>query len=358
MKKYLLILKMEFGNFKQVGLHSIILILIFFFTLYFFGVTYGQQYENFQYESVITGHTSNISLTSLEELTFLEGVKSYILFSSIDQFSSIENDESSHEFFIAALSENYEFDSTLKGRSFTFEEQRDGENVVITPYSYSILNDISIGETIEINDVIYEVIGIAPYMDYESFIVPKRNLFENFGQDHTIKIYTEENLALDSNTRGALVVQIEDYLQSTVIDEGTAEQDLTEFMRPAKVSAFILFFLAIINILYIYSYILDKRKKLINIYRLNGATIGFIIRSLLIGPLIIYTFCFGIAYGLLIIFHKVFSHSLLGSQAFMLTLDNLITFFVVMLFIYFLPLFIYIRKWIKNSIVFSLKGGS
>lgn len=360
MKKYLLTLKMEFGNFKQVGLHSIILILIFFFTLYYFGSVYGQQYGLHQSnESVIIGDTHNTSLLSLEKLTHLEGIKSYIIFSNTDQFSSVENDESEDGFFIASLSENYEFDSTLEGRTFTSEEQLNGKNVVIIPYSYYVLNNSQIGEVIEINDITYEVIGIAPYMIYDSFIIPNRSLFENFGQDHMIEIYIEESLALDSIAREALVIQIEDYLQSTVImEENPAEQDLAEIKQQGKIFSIILFALAIINILYIYSYILGRRKKLINIYRLNGAPIGFIIRSLVIGLLIIYTICFGTSYALLIVFKKIFSHSILGSQPFMLTLDDLISFFVTMLIIYLLPLFVYMRKWIKNSIVFSLRGGS
>lgn len=360
MKKYLLVYKMEFGNLKQVGLHSIILSLIFFFTLYFFGSVYGQQYGLHQSaESVIMGDTHNTSLLSLEELTHLEGIESYIIFSSIDQFLSVDNDASENDFFIGSLSENYESDNTLEGRTFTSEEQENGKNVIIIPYSYHVLNDIRIGEYMKINEMEYEVIGIAPHMYYESFIVPKRNLFENFGQDHTIEIYIDENLSLDSITRENLVSQIEDHLQSPVImEENLAEQGLTEIIRQAKILSIILFSLAIINILYIYSYILGMRKKLINIYRLNGATIGFIIRSLVIGLLIIYTICFGISYALLNVFQKIFSQSILGSQPFMLTLYDLISFFFIMLIIYLLPLFVYMRKWIKNSIVFSLKGGS
>lgn len=359
MKKYIVILKTEFGSLKQFSLHCTILVLIFFFSLSFFGVMYGQQYElNQSRESIITGNIAHTSLTNLDELNSLEGIKSYMIYSNLDEFLQSEDDPLGQELFIASLSENYEFASTLEGRTFTLEEQQVGENVVITPYSYSILNDITIGKTIEINDRRYEVIGIGPYMDYESFIIPKKNLFEHFGQDHTIKIYTEENFALDSVSRGALIAQVEDYLQAPVIDEETAEQDITEIMRQGKVVAIILFSLAIINILYIYSYILERRKKLINIYRLNGATIGFIVRSLLVGLLMVYTFSFGIAYGLLILFQKVFSHTIIGSQTFMITLDDLMTFFIIMLLIYLLPLFIYIRKWLKNSIVYALKGGN
>lgn len=354
MKKYLLTLKIEFGNFKQVGLHSTILILIFFFTLYFFGSVYGQQYGLHQSnELVIIGDTHHTSLQGLEEITYLESIESYII------FSSVENDESGNDFFIASLSENYEFDNTLEGRTFTSEEQQNGENVVIIPYTYYVLNDSRIGEVIEINDVMYEVIGISPHMFYDSFIVPKRNLFEKFGQDHTIEIYIEENLDQDSINRETLIAQIEDYLQSPVImEENLAEQELTDVKQQGKIFSIILFTLAIINILYIYSYILDKRKKLINIYRLNGATFGFIVRSLLIGLLMMYTFSFGVAYGLLILFQKVFSQTIIGSQPFMLTLNDMISFFLIMLIIYLLPLFMYMRKWIKNSIVFSLKGGS
>lgn len=360
MKKYILTLKMEFGNLKQVGLHSAILILIFFFTLYFFGSVYGQRYELYQSnELIFKGDTHNTSLIGLEELTHLEGIKSYIIFSNINLFSNVEIDQSSDEYFIASLSENYAFDNTLEGRTFTSEEERNGENVVIIPYPYYVLNDSHIGEMIEINNIEYEVIGIAPHMYYDSFIIPKGNLFENFGQDHTIEIYIEENLAQDSIIGENLLVQIEDYLQTSItMEENLAEQELAEVKQQGKIFSIILFTLAIINILYIYSYILGRRKKLINIYRLNGAPIGFIIRSLIIGLLIIYTICFGTSYVLLIVFQPIFSHSILGSQPFMLTLNDLISFFIILLIIYLLPLFVYTRKWIKNSIVFSLRGGS
>lgn len=61
MKKYRLVWKMEFGNFKLAALHGAILSFILFFTLYFFGSVYGQQSELQQpKESVLISDTKTL----------------------------------------------------------------------------------------------------------------------------------------------------------------------------------------------------------------------------------------------------------------------------------------------------------
>lgn len=102
---------------------------------------------------------------NVEELIHLDGVESYIIFSSIDPLSIVEGDDSESTFFIASLSESYALDKTLEGRTFTKTEQANGENVVIIPYFYHVLHDRQIGEMIEIKGESYEIIGIAPYME-------------------------------------------------------------------------------------------------------------------------------------------------------------------------------------------------
>ncbi|MCZ0704512.1 hypothetical protein J2T56_003049 [Natronobacillus azotifigens] len=358
MRQYMLVWQMEAKNYKQLCLHCFILIAIIFFSLYYFGLMYGKYYEQYQAnESIIVGNTMNTDRDNLEQLALLDGIKSYILLANYMEFFTIEGDDYSHEYHVAALPQNYVFDSTFQGRFFTEEEQVNGDNVAIIPYPYALLSNSKIGDTVEINHTSYQIIGIAPYMHYASFIITEKQLFDQFGQDNTIEIYTEEGFALKPKARTSLITNIESLLQSPVIDEETSENDLADFMNEVRIYSLILFAFAIANILYIYSYILETRKKQISIYRLNGASKGFIARILLVGLLANYTICFFIAYGLIVTFHGLIAPIVIQEQLFMLTSKDFFAFFITMLMIYILLLFLYIRKWMNGSIVRSLKGG-
>ncbi len=155
---------------------------------------------------------------------------------------------------------NYKF-----GRYFTQSEFEDNKNVIIT--SKDVFPNVLVGDYVLVEGKKFKVIGTNDYIEYNILPLSALNKVKHFNSKLSITLNKYPDISEFNSTLRAL---------RNCFDKGEVyAPDRVEDNIFNNYTVFIyigVFLISIVNIAYVYRYILECNKKLIYIFRLNGAS--------------------------------------------------------------------------------------
>lgn len=336
MKKYILIIRTEMSDKKMLMFTIFIIFMIISCILGFFGTIYGRQYQLFHNNNyIISGVLNNSETTIYNILDQHESELKYYFVSNII-------DKDYQDYHLISISNNYDMNEDLQG---TYDKE--SNDTIVIPYAYSIQEKVNIGDQIEMNGKAYTVTGtIGLLFDNTSFLVSKDE-FINKARQINLEVIVNKNISQKDYEQ--IISEItpnmnEDFYFSEF------DKDTSGYLKQFRIYAIILFMAAIINVVYIYSYTMTKRKNRMIAYRLAGATNRWIYVSIIIDNLGIFTFCYFLAVLVTNAFYNLFLVPNIPNTAFILSIKDIVSFYLSMLVIYFIIMLIYLRRGGRTTI--------
>lgn len=329
MKKYLLLFRIEFSDLSLFFLHFSVLTVILLCILGYFGSNYGRQYEIYQSNELLiqASLSENMPDSAFREIEEIEGVNRFVLSSPLNT-----TDETLEHYSITALSNDYPFTNDLRGRSFTREENDSQQPLIIVPQSFRLINDLQLSDTLSLEGSEYEVIGSIGLSFYEdSFIVPRSYFLSQYTDDALLVVLTEQ--AIDETVYSNVIRSVSEAV-GTDVSYSDFDRESRGYLDQFRLYAIVLFLAAVINVIYIYQYILETRRKQLSIYRLSGATQTFTNLLVAADSIVVFTLSFFIAYVLLVGLNDAVLEHLFPQMPFMLSLRDMALFYFSMLMVY------------------------
>lgn len=244
---------------------------------------------------------------------------------------------------------NYNDTFIYLGRGLTSEEVKNGSNKIVLPFE--MCYDYKVGDTYSVNDKEYTIVGISLG---NNFILPY-NSIKNTDEEINILFVTNDKLnKKEKNNLFKLIDEcFEDYQIIKPINV-YINYSLSNVLE--MILYVLLLFLGIINLVYLYSYILEKRKKQYAILRICGCTrlkgIAIYLCEILLIALISYVFAILLFKFIVIqVIAKVDIYTTYSMQ-----LISYLYALLIYLLITILVLFPYIKKYAYKPIADSYKG--
>ena len=118
-----------------------------------------------------------------------------------------------------------------------------------------------------------------------------------------------------------------------------------------KNESIIFFFLGLVYVVMVYSYILSKRVKRFSIYAQNGASKRLLLGISFVGGIFIYTVSFVLGYLLTVFLSRVLFEPILPFETLTLEWGDISEYFIFLLTVYLVVLGIFMTTYAKNTIV-------
>lgn len=222
------------------------------------------------------------------------------------------------------------------------------ENTVYIPYSMTLLYGIDAGDTIDINDHSYEIAGTSG-LDH-MLVFP----IDTLVSDHTVRnmsIYLNAEILTDEQYSESLEKLQQILGDDAWVDADEFDETFQDNLSARRNEATFFFLLGTVCIVFVYAFILSKRKRRFSICSICGASKKNIVTMIGIGTFAVFTFSFVVAALLgkavnLLIFEPFF-----GYDTYVLEFSDFLLFYVIMLVIYIAVITIFAGKFIKNTAI-------
>lgn len=330
MKNIILILKTELSDKKILIFNMFMIFIIISCIIGFFGTIYGRQYQAFYNRNfTINGYVTNYDQSLLSIMEKYDSESSYFLSSNI-------NEEKYQDFTLVFTPSNYDFNGDITGQI----DQSSNNNIVI-PYALAVRDQVKIGDKIKVFSTEYIVTGTSGMLfNNSAFIVSYEEFIKNA---NTITFDAIINKGISQERYMEIVSSISAYLNPE-FHYSQFDKDTEGYLKEYRMYAIALFAAAIINVVYIYSYVMNKRKQRMVSYRLVGASNKWLYSFIAIDVFIVFTFCYILAVSITSLFYNNILVPNIPNTEFLLSTKDVLTFYIYMLAIYSIILAFYIWR--------------
>lgn len=339
MKLILYSIKLEFANKCILLFHYIALVVVSYVVFQYYGAYYG----TLQNEAYTGEYTVRINLSEkidsekFEECTSVDG----FVYATVYSKESILYDENDTPYQCVSILGTPSYDVYFEGNELT-------ENTVYIPYSMSILHGLEIGDKITIGNYEYEIAGTSG-LSYE-IMFPIFSLNADYSIT-SMYIYLNAETITDDQYKDS-VNQLQKILgKNAWVAADDFDETFQANLLSRKTEASFLFLLGTICIVFVYAYILTKRKRRFSICSICGASQKNVSVMICIGAFLIFTLSFISSAFLGKIVNLLFFEPMFGYNTFELTINDFLLFYIIMLVIYAVVITVFAGRFIKNTAI-------
>lgn len=339
MKLILYSIKLEFANKRILLFHYIALMVVSYMVFQYYGAYYGTlQNEAYTGEyTVRIGLTEKFDSEKFEECTSVNG----FVYSMIYSEEPIYFDENDTPYQCIGILGTPSFDIYFEGNELT-------ENTVYIPYSMSILQGLNIGDKITISNNEYEIAGTSG-LNYE-IMFPISSLAADYSIT-SMYIYLNAEKITEDQYKDSVNQLQNIFGNSALLTADDFDETFQANLLARKVEASFLFLLGTICIVFVYAYILTKRKRRFSICSICGASQKNVSVMICIGAFLIFTLSFISSAFLGKIVNLLFFEPIFGYNTFKLTINDILLFYIIMFVIYAVVITIFVGRFIKNTAI-------
>ncbi|MFL8951563.1 FtsX-like permease family protein [Helcococcus kunzii] len=226
------------------------------------------------------------------------------------------------------------------------------EDVIAVPIAYALGNNLNIGDKIEILGKQIEIIGFTDLAFNDSFVTTQQVVNELKLSPNMLKIYFFENIR-DTDVKEILNNVMDNLEPSNIYPEDKYFRSTNDKLKDFII---LLVSVSILSLIFIYTHLLNMRKKKYFIFRFNGMQSKQFYFMLLIEILFIYLISFVLALVLFYLLDVVILKNIFGILRYDLKISSILLVFVIYLIILVISMSFNIRRYFKTSLVESYKG--
>lgn len=346
MKNFFILFKLNIKDIWQNNRFIFVLIVSFMFLSFtFIPLAFNAiNYALFELDGNYIDNTFSFKLNSVENLE--NNLKNYInqtddiqcIFFSFECENLIENNTST---IFALYQGDFRKDGNISlGNWFSDSQMKNGDKVIVAPY-YTFFkrtshgNEVTkyeLGSTFNINGEDYIIIGESSITRYVFFI--PYNSIENKEILFNLHISIDNKYTLSKTEKFAK--NVTKYFDCEIVE--LAESRNSKIENIFKVLYCLIFSIGIINLIYIYKFLLEQRTSLIGVFKMYGMNKSKCISYLLFEFLLWLLICYFVSFVFINLFLAI-SINLFNASLYFFELWEHLLFLGLYLFLYFICFF-------------------
>lgn len=343
MKKYILNIK-TIKSDKGIAIFNVLIMSITIFALLsYYGNLKGKQYHSFLDNShqVYAEVNKELIDKTIDRIT----VDMDTSFTYVIQSSTSFN-FNSKLIVPTTISDNFDFLNNISGKTLSGDPTT---NEILVHSDFLIENELSLDDTISINNKKFTIVGSFVYTLNPSTIIFGLESFKEFESDYTLfeiiiqpvseeEIFSKTIITLNDIFNGSLQYQ-------------TFKQFSSSYLNEFKLYTLILFIASTINFLYIYEFIVSRRENRFRVYNITGGSSEFLTRFIIVDLFFMFSVSYLISIVLTLISNTILIPQLISTYSFYLTVSDFVLYYFLLFSIYLVFILVYRQQSSKKKAI-------